>query len=334
MALISCAGERKNALQMSVMVCTYNRGTLLDMALESLVSQTLDKGSYEVIVIDDGSSDSTRQIVDSFAGKLPIKYFYQKNAGLAAAKNHGIYASQGEILFFFDDDDIATPTLLEEHIKTHQMYPQEHYAVLNYTTWAPNILITPLMHYITAVGCFLFSYPNLKHDETLDYTYFWGGRSSCKRSFLINFGVFNPAIRIFCEDIELGYRLSKFNLKVVYNSHAISHMVRPITFDEFCQRSIKHGRSQYIFSRLHDNPEVHKYTEVLNAEMTWNKISPIYEAKVRSARELDKIATLKLHHKLNMDDVTMRLLYRSYLWAFRASKIKGIMISKEESQGH
>jgi len=134
---------------------------LLNKTLESLISQTLNKGNYEIIIIDDGSSDSTRQTVDSFAGRLPIKYFYQKNAGLAAAKNHGIYASQGEILFFLDDDDIATPTLLEEHIKTHQMYSQEHYAVLNYTTWAPNLLITPLMHYITKVGCFLFSYPNL-----------------------------------------------------------------------------------------------------------------------------------------------------------------------------
>ena len=333
-SLISCAGERKNALQMSVIICTYNRATLLSMALESLTLQTLDKGSYEVIVIDDGSSDSTRQIVDSFVGKLPIKYFYQKNAGLAAAKNHGIYTSQGKILFFSDDDDIATPTLLEEHIETHQMYPQEHYAVLNYTTWGPDLLITPLMHFITEVQYFLFFYPNLKHGEILDYTYFWGGRSSCKRSFLINFGVFNPVFHFGCEDIELGYRLSKFNFKVVYNSHAISYMVRPVTFDEFCQRLIKQGRSQSVFSRLHNNPEVHKWAEVLNAESTWSKISPIYEAKVRSARELDKIAALKLHHKLDIDDSTMRLLYASYLWAFKASKIKGIMISKEESQSH
>ena len=77
-------------------------------------------------------------------------------------------------------------------------------------------------------GLLLFSYPNLKHGDVLDYTYFWGGCSSCKRKFLIEYGVFNPVFRFGCEDIELAYRLSKSNLKVVYNARAVSTMVRDI----------------------------------------------------------------------------------------------------------
>jgi len=238
----------KTSPLLSVIICTYNRANLLKSVLQGLTKQTLEKSKFEVIIIDDGSSDNTKEIVDLFHKNLPIRYFYQKHAGLASAKNHGIFTAQGKILLFLDDDDIPSPTLLEEHLKTHQKYPQEYYAVLNYTTWAPSLRVTPLMYYVTEVGCFLFSYPYIKHGEILDYTYFWGGRSSCKRSFLLEHGVFNPIFRFGCEDIELGYRLSKHGLKVVYNAHAVSYMIRPITFIEFCQRLVRQGYSQYIFS--------------------------------------------------------------------------------------
>ncbi len=322
----------RNELPLSVIICTCNRAEFLKMTLESLISQTLDKGNYEVIIIDDGSSDSTKQIVDSFTERLPIKYFYQNNAGLASAKNHGIYAAQGVILFFLDDDDVAMPTLLEEHVKTHREYPEDSYAVLHYTTWSPNLSVTPLMHFITEVGCFLFSYPNIKHGDVLGYTYFWGGRSSCKRSFLIDYGVFNPVFRFGCEDIELGYRLSLHGLRVVFNSKAVCMMTRPITFDDFCQRLMKQGRSQYVFSTLHNDPNVHTWTEVIGAEETWNKIRHIYDAKIRSARELDKIVNMKLEYKFDINDVTKRLLHKAYWWAFEACKIKGLLDAKGDSR--
>ena len=147
----------EDRLPLSVVICTYNRAELLGMALESLVWQTLDRGKFEVIVIDDGSSDATRQCVELFSDSLPVKYFFQNNAGLSSAKNHGIYAAQGRIIFFMDDDDTASSTLLEEHLITHTKYPAKNYAVLNYTRWAPGLFVTPLMHFITEVGCFLRS---------------------------------------------------------------------------------------------------------------------------------------------------------------------------------
>ena len=317
---------------LSVIICTYNRADFLKSVLDSITRQTLSKNEFEVVVIDDGSSDNTREVVESFASLLPIKYFYQKNAGLASAKNHGIYTSRGEILLFLDDDDITTPSLFDAHIKTHRKHPESHMAVLQHTTWSPDLVVTPLMHFITEVGCFLFSYPNIKHGEILDYTYFWGGRSSCKRSFLIEHGVFNPVFRFGCEDIELGYRLSKFGLRVVYNSKAVSRMVRAVTFDEFCSRLIRQGRSQFVFSTLHDDPDIHRWTEIFEAEENWDKIKNIYESKIRAAKDLDKIARMKLKYKLDHDDLITGLLYNAYWWAFKACKIKGIMEAKAESR--
>src|SRR5688572_21137965 len=100
--------------KLSVVICTYNRAPLLVKVLESLCQQTLSKDNFEVVVINDGSSDNTEAIAASFAGKLPLRYLYQRNAGLASAKNRGLFACRGDLVFFMDDDDIASETLLEE----------------------------------------------------------------------------------------------------------------------------------------------------------------------------------------------------------------------------
>jgi glycosyltransferase involved in cell wall biosynthesis/SAM-dependent methyltransferase len=332
---IPVAGEcgAEHGLPLSVVVCTYNREELLKMTLDSLAGQTLGRDKFEIVVIDDGSSDGTRQCVASFADRLPIRYFFQRNAGLASAKNHGIFAARGDILFFMDDDDIAAPTLLEEHLRSHESYPEDRFAVLNYTTWAADLSVTPLMHFITEVGCFLFYYPYINHGDVLDYTYFWGGRSSCKRSFLIDHGVFNPVFRFGCEDIELGYRLSAHGLKVVYNSKAVSYMIRPIGFDDFCNRLRKQGRSQYVFSSLHDDAAVRQWAEIVGAEERWAKIKGFFEAKRNAAKALDKIADTRLRLKLGPDGATEKLLYDAYWWVFRACKVKGIAEAREAAAG-
>jgi glycosyltransferase involved in cell wall biosynthesis len=319
-----------DSLSLSVIICTFNRAGYLKQTLKSLTEQTLSRKEFEVVIIDDGSTDGTRAAVESFSDDLPIKYFYQRNAGLGAAKNHGVYAAQGSILLFLDDDDVATPALLEEHVKTHQQYPEDYYAVLHYTTWSPQLSVSSLMHFITDIGCFLFSYPHLKHGDILTYTNFWGGRSSCKRAFLIKHGVFDPVFRFGCEDIELGYRLSHHGLRVVYNSRAVCFMTRPIGFDDFSQRLMKQGRSQYIFSTLHNDPGVHAWAEVVGAGEQWNKVSPTFDAEMRAARELDKIANLKQRYNFEMDELTERLLHRAYWRAFRACKVKGIAEANQE----
>src|SRR5690348_15855962 len=101
--------------------------------------------------------------------------------------------------------------------------------------------VTPVMEYLTDVGELLFAYKRLRHGRKLDYTYFWGGRSSCKRSLLVRHGVFDQSFRSIVEDIELGCRLSKVNLSVVFHRPAVSHMVRPVTYEDFCRRCERQG---------------------------------------------------------------------------------------------
>lgn len=310
---------------LSAVICTYNRSFLLSKVLDSLCKQTLSPQEFEVVIIDDGSADDTKAVVAAYTSKLPLRYTYQRNAGLASAKNHGLFACRGDIVLFLDDDDIANETLLEEHVKTHKEFPARHYAVLGYTALSSDISKNSLMHFVTNIGHFLFSYSALKHGDVLDYTYFWGGRSSCKRSLLVEFGTFNSVFRFGCEDIELGYRLSKHGLRVIFNKNAISYMIRKIDFDAFCNRLERQGQSNYIFSQIHPAPEIQQWTETIDWEQNWAMINGHFEAIIKSARNLNSMANLKLASGFDLDEENRTLLYRAYWAAFKACKIKGIM---------
>src|SRR5262249_13447134 len=122
--------RQRRRLSISVIIPTFNRARLLAATLESFAGQTLPRDQYEVVVVDDGSEDTTRQVCSNFASRIQLNYLHTENSGISAAKNTGILASRGEILLFADDDDIADARLLEEHVKAHEDHSQENIAVL------------------------------------------------------------------------------------------------------------------------------------------------------------------------------------------------------------
>ncbi len=313
----------------SVIIPTFNRAELLTSALESLASQSVPNHLYEIVVIDDGSSDATNEVCQAFSLRAKLKYWRIDNSGISAAKNLGVFVSRSPILLFFDDDDVADSNLIKQHLQFHEKNPEEEIAMLGYTTWSPSLHVSELMHYVTDIGHFLFSYSNLTDGQVLDYTYFWGGRSSCKRLLLVNHGIFNQQFRFGSEDIELGYRLSKFGLKVIFNRNAIQYMNRPLTYDEFCRRCEKQGISQYMFSRLHADAEIQHYCQVIDAEVRWRDIEHSLEGKVSRIHEMERLLALQTDadgRSLLLDE-----LWELYKWTFNAFKIKGIVEAKSVS---
>lgn len=94
----------------SIIVCTFNRADMLDAALVSLKSQqTSEKVEFEIVVVDDGSTDSTDRVVAAQQDNspVPLRYTRQEHAGVAAARNRGIKKASGDWIAFFDDDQIA-----------------------------------------------------------------------------------------------------------------------------------------------------------------------------------------------------------------------------------
>ena len=92
-------------IKVSVIVPVYNVEKYLPNCLDSLVNQNYNK--YEIIVVNDGSTDSSESIIDSYKNKYPklIKIFNKENGGLSSARNYGISKSKGEYLLFVDSDD-------------------------------------------------------------------------------------------------------------------------------------------------------------------------------------------------------------------------------------
>jgi len=89
--------------KVSVIIPTYNYGRFLGEALQSVLDQTFD--DFDLIVVDDGSTDNTKEVVASFEDNR-IKYIYQQNRGVAAAQNVGILASKGEYVALLGADDV------------------------------------------------------------------------------------------------------------------------------------------------------------------------------------------------------------------------------------
>ncbi len=108
----------------SVVIPTYNRGELLVRALQSVAKQSLT--CDEIIVVDDGSTDSTKKIVSDFAtvSTCEIHYLYQDNKGPAAARNYGIRCAQYDFVAFLDSDDHWHKTKLELQSKALRENPQ------------------------------------------------------------------------------------------------------------------------------------------------------------------------------------------------------------------
>ncbi len=98
--------------KVSVIIATYNRTHFVCEAIESVLNQTFP--DFEIIVIDDGSIDNTKQVLEKYASR--IQYIFQENKGRAEARNTGIKNAKCEYIAFLDDDDIWLPNKLEKQV--------------------------------------------------------------------------------------------------------------------------------------------------------------------------------------------------------------------------
>jgi glycosyltransferase involved in cell wall biosynthesis len=112
----------------SVIIPTYQHASFIREAIDSVLRQTFK--DFELIVIDDGSTDGTKEVLNGYENKL--EYFYQKNAGLSAARNDGIRASGGNYISFLDADDVWLPNKLEIETKFLDQHPSTSMVYSNY----------------------------------------------------------------------------------------------------------------------------------------------------------------------------------------------------------
>ena len=186
----------------SLIIATYNGAKKLLRTLQSLTEQTLDKELWDVVIVNNNSTDNTREVVEKFAAAHPeiaLKLVDEPQQGLSFARNRGIDESHGEYIAIIDDDEIACPDLLAEYFEfldTHPyavaaggkitpLYPDKRPA------WLSNITERPIAGTLD-LGDEVIVFPEGK--------YFGGGNICLRRTAINYYGKFNT---------ELGRRGSK-----------------------------------------------------------------------------------------------------------------------------
>ena len=108
----------------SVIVPTYNRLADSEKVSGALEAQTLPATDFEVIVIDDGSSDGTEELLTQYRPPFRFQYLRQKNSGTGAARRNGVAHASGEYLLLMNDDTICDRDLLKQHLQVQRGYPR------------------------------------------------------------------------------------------------------------------------------------------------------------------------------------------------------------------
>jgi glycosyltransferase involved in cell wall biosynthesis len=197
----------------SVIIPTFNRASVLEEAIRSVLDQdyfsrSRKNDSFELWIIDDGSTDQTEKIGRSYGGE--VKYFFQHHRGVSAARNQGIHLSSGEYIAFLDSDDLWMPNKIRAQMSFMNAYPK---AMVNYTeeVWVRNgIMVNPRKKHRKYSG-WIF-------DKVLPLCLLSLSSAIFKREVFDVIGVFDESLPA-CEDYDLGIRLAhRFPIHLIDSS--------------------------------------------------------------------------------------------------------------------
>ncbi|MBD0315194.1 MAG: glycosyltransferase [Nitrospiraceae bacterium] len=242
-----------SAMRLSILMPTYNRRAILRKTLLAFACQTVPPDQFEVLVVDDGSSDDTVQMLERFKAPFTLRIFTQPHQGANAARNLAIGQARGELLLITGDDMIPEPGFVEAHLKFHDQHPSEWDAMLGFIDWSPEITVTPFMRYIVAPeGGQQFSF-HVATDGKADFRLFYTSNISLKRSTVVRQSTWFDTDFTYpaYDDTELGYRLAKQGLQIHYNAKAITNHHHPMTPATFVERQRKAGHMAMVIASKH-----------------------------------------------------------------------------------
>jgi len=191
----------------SIIIPTYNTARYLEEAVNSALGQTYK--NKEIIVVDDGSTDNTREILDVYIRKGVIKYIYQKNKGLAGARNTGIMSARGEYVALLDADDLFKLDKVEKQLRYLNNCPDCDFCycdVLLFQDNRPNKFFRyDYKYYSGSIFKYLLR-QNFINPSTLFFH---------RKNIIDKFGLFNESLRRV-EDLEYYLRVSLAGAKFCF----------------------------------------------------------------------------------------------------------------------
>jgi len=245
----------------SVVIPTYNRKPILEKCLKSLEAQALrqDGGvvGYEVVVVDDGSTDGTVDWLHNSA--FPhVRVLQQDHQGPAAARNLGVEAATGDTIIFIDSDLVVTEGFLQAHADALQNGQQR-------------LGSDRLFTYGRVINTCNFDHPTAEPFKVTDFSaaYFATGNVAIARHWLDEAGLFDTRFQLYgWEDLELGVLLKQLGLTLIKCPDAVGyHWHPPFALSQIpnlIDKEIQRGRMGVLFYQKHPTWDVR-----LMIQMTW-----------------------------------------------------------------
>lgn len=218
---------------LSVVIPTYNKLSRLQYVIKGLEMQNARRDQFEVIIVNDGSTDQTQQYLESIQPNFALEVVEQENKGQAVARNKGIAKAKGDIILFIDDDILIPPDFIENHIYAHKMNPNTivlgkiNLIYANLFDQIENMFlqksyteVLDSLHRLCCKDLYLGMVETIyqKRFDQLFWICFTGGNSSVEHKMLEKVGFFDEQFyRWGPEDIELGYRFNLSRTSFMYH---------------------------------------------------------------------------------------------------------------------
>lgn len=212
--------------EVSVVVCTLNRCLVLEKCLGSLLAQDVDLERFEIVVVDNGSTDRTREVVERFAGSQEgplLRYVFEEHPGLSAARNRGWREAAGAIIAYIDDDAVAAPSFVAALIEAFggETYPAMVGGKITplYESVPPSWL-SPLLHGYLSLQDFGLTSRVYSRRE-----FPYGCNMAMRKDWLERVGGFDEKM-IHAEDKDISRRICEAGGRREYHpSVMVEHMI-------------------------------------------------------------------------------------------------------------
>jgi glycosyltransferase involved in cell wall biosynthesis len=197
----------------TIQLCTYNRARLLARVLDACFEQTVSDDAYEIVLVDDGSTDETRDVVEQARRRANCSFTLvrQANSGLARARNAGLARACGQRIVFIDDDVLPLPNFVEEHLRAANRHPGA--IVRGGAIEVENIDDLP---------------PPVWSVRNYSGNYFWTTNVSVPLETIRAIGGFDESFSEYgWEDIDVGLRLRAAGVRAVFHPSALVYHFKP-----------------------------------------------------------------------------------------------------------
>jgi glycosyltransferase involved in cell wall biosynthesis len=231
----------------SVVMPTHNRADAIGLTLDQLALQTGLQGEFEVIVVDDGSTDDTENAVRGVLRPFELRYVKQACRGAAAARNAGVAQARAPIILFLDSDVVPDPGLLRAHVETHTQ-ASDQLIIGRVKTWPATPV--PWCERVAQQGSSGMDYGDAARLVT--FAYALGGNFSIQRRVFLQIGGYDETFPAAgCEETEFAYRAEQQGYALFYQPAAVGYHNHARTLAQRCKQQESHMRSMALLILLH-----------------------------------------------------------------------------------